>query len=132
MTRGPDLARHYRDYLEVLDARRLDELVRFVADELVHDDRPMTRAGYRALLEEDVRVIPDLRYDLQQLVVEGTRVAARLWFDCTPVADFRGLPTTGRRLRFAEHAFYEFTDGRITRVRSLVDLDAVRQQVSRT
>lgn len=127
-----DLAQHYRDYLAVLDARRLDDLDRFVADEVVHDDRTMTRAGYRALLEEDVRLIPDLRYDLQELVVEGTSVAARLWFDCTPVADFRGLPTAGRRVRFAEHAFYRFTDGRITRVRSVVDLAAVRRQVSRS
>lgn len=127
-----DLAQHYRDYLAVLDARRLDDLDRFVAEELLHDDRPLTRAGYRALLEEDVRLIPDLRYDLQELVVQGTDVAARLWFDCTPVADFRGLPTAGRRVQFAEHAFYRFTDGRITQVRSVVDLAAVRRQVSRS
>jgi predicted ester cyclase len=59
-------------------------------------------------------------------------VACRLWFECTPVGEFLGLEPTGVRVAFAEHVFYEFEDGRIRRVRSLIDRSAVERQLRRT
>jgi predicted ester cyclase len=121
----------YRRYLEVLNDRRWEELAEVVHDELTHDGRRMTREQFTDLLRDDVAVIPDLHFDLHALVVSGDRLAARLWFDCTPVRPFRGVDTGGRRVAFAEHAFYELTEGRIRAIESVVDVDAVRRQVQR-
>jgi predicted ester cyclase len=52
-----------------------------------------------------------------------------LWFGCTPEREFAGIPPTGRRVEFAEHVSYRFRDGRIERVWSLIDTDAVRDQM---
>ena len=89
-----------------------------------------TISGYRAMLERDVRAIPDLRFEIQLLVAEPPRIAARLGFDCTPNGDFLGLPVQGRHVRFAENVFYEFRAGKIAQVWSVIDKAAIEAQLS--
>ncbi|MFI5956322.1 ester cyclase [Cryptosporangium sp. NPDC051539] len=122
-----DLRSHYLEYLATLNSRRFDDLAGYVADELVYNDGPMTLAEYRSLLEDDARRIPDLLYDVQNLVVDGDQVACRLRFDCTPVEPFQGREPTGTRVTFGEHVFYRFRENRIAEVWSLLDVDALRQ-----
>lgn len=114
------LRAHYLAYLAALNERRFADLSAYVADELVYNDSPMTLGEYRALLEDDVRRIPDLTYDPRLIVVDNDVVACRLRFDCTPQEPFRGLPP-GVRAVFAEHVFYRFSERRIVRVWSLLE-----------
>lgn len=120
----------YRDYLTALDERRFEDLGRFVHDELTYNERPMTRAEYAAMIADDARRIPDLRFDPQLVVVAGDLLACRLWFACTPELEFAGVAPTGGPVAFAEHVFYRFREGRIEQVWSLVDLDAFRAQAT--
>jgi predicted ester cyclase len=124
-----ELEATYRAYIAVLNDRRFGELDGYVHDRITYNDEPMTRQQYENLLAGDVRAIPDLRYQILALVVQGRKVACRLWFDCRPEGEFLGLEPTGARVAFAEHVFYEFEDGRITRVRSLIDRSAVERQL---
>lgn len=119
----------YRAYLDALNGRRFDELDRYVHDELVYNDRPISRAQYTDMIVDDVRRIPDLVFAVDMLVCDDDVVACRLWFDCTPEHEFAGIAPTGRRVAFAEHVFYRFRDGRIAQVWSLIDTDAVRDQM---
>lgn len=121
----------YRRYLDCLNARRWDDLGEFVAEEVSHNDRPLGLSGYRAMLESDVRTIPDLRFVPDRVVVEGDAVACRLVFRCTPQRPFLGFEPTGAPITFAEHAFYTFRDHRIVEVSSLLDTGAVAAQLSR-
>jgi len=123
-----NLGEVYRAYLDALNARRWDDLGRFVHDRVVHNDRPMSRQQYARMIAEDVRRIPDLHFAVDLLVTQGDVVACRLWFDCRPAREFAGIAPTGRRVTFAEHVFYRFRAGRIEQVWSLVDTDAVRDQ----
>ena len=127
---GRELEDHYRAYLRALDERRFADLDRFVAGELVHNGRPMTRQDHAGMIAADVAAAPDLRYGVGTLVVAGDRVAARLLFGCTPTGVFLGLAPTGRRVVFTEHVFHRFDDGRIADVRSLVDRPAVERQLA--
>ena len=129
MDRGT-LEATYRDYLACLNARDWPNLSRFVHDEACHNGRPFGVAGYRAMLEKDVVDIPDLRFAIDLLVCEPPRVAARLAFDCSPAGTFLGLPVNGRRVTFTENVFYEFEDGRIRQVWSLINRDAIAAQLS--
>ncbi|OBF34015.1 ester cyclase [Mycobacterium sp. ACS1612] len=124
-----DLLTVYRDYLACLNARRWDELGRFVADEVVHNGDPLGLSGYRAMLVADTDATPDLRYVPEILIADGDFVSCRLYFQCTPHNEFLGLESTGRRISFAEHVFYRFVDGRIAEVWSLIDRDAIRAQL---
>lgn len=120
----------YRRYIAALNERRLDDLDQFVHDRLVYNGEDWSRERYRSLLADDVRRIPDLRYDIQVLVTGADHVAGRIWFDCTPQQRFLGIDATGGRVSFAEHVFYRFRAGRIEQVWSLIDTDGIRRQLT--
>jgi predicted ester cyclase len=126
---GGQLEQVYRDYIAVLNDRRLDDLDRFVHDRLTYNGEQWTRERYRTLLDDGVRTIPDLHYDIQLLVAGADHVACRIWFDCTPRQEFLGIDVGGRRVSFAEHVFYRFRADRIEEVWSLIDTDGIRRQL---
>jgi len=81
------------------------------------------------MLEGDFRAIPDLYFDIRLLISEPPRVASCLRFDCTPKGLLFGLPVNGKRVSFTEHVFYEFKDGRIEKVWSVIDKAAIESQL---
>lgn len=127
--RNADLESRYRAYLDALNERRLDDLLHYVQDELSYNGKTMTRRQYQDLITADITAIPDLFYDAHLIVASGDRVACRLVFDCTPQHEFLGFSPNGERLRFAEHVFYHFRDGRIAAVWSLIDRPAIEAQL---
>ena len=62
MTRDA-LAEIYRNYIACLNRQDWAQLGEFVAADARHNGRPFGLAGYRAMLEQDFRTIPDLRFD---------------------------------------------------------------------
>lgn len=119
----------YRAYLAALNERRLDDLARYVHDELTYNGEPMTRDQYRDLIAADIAAVPDLTYDAHIVVAADDRVACRLVFTCTPQHEFLGFTPNGKRLSFAEHVFYDFREGRIAAVSSLIDRYAIQAQL---
>jgi predicted ester cyclase len=123
------LADVYRSYIDCLNRRALEDLGRFVHDDVHHNGRALGLSGYQAMIAADYRAIPDLLYAIALLVVDAPYVASRLDFDCTPQGAFLGLPVNGQRLQFSENVFYEFKDGKIWRVWSVIDKVAIEAQV---
>lgn len=119
----------YRSYLDCLNAREWQRLGEYVAAELSYNGRPMTLDDYRAMLEADVEAIPDLQFHSELLVADGDVVACRILFRCTPQRTFLGFEPTGKQVSFAEHVFYRFENGRIVEVWSLIDKEAIREQI---
>ena len=124
-----NLADIYRSYLDCLNAQGWGRLGEFVGDDVKHNGRPLGVAGYRAMLEQDFREIPDLRFQIELLVCEPPRIASRLHFDCSPAGEFLGLPVNGKQVVFTENVFYEFRDGKIVEVWSIVDKAAIERQL---
>lgn len=124
-----DLSSLYRRYIACLNAQDWDHLGTYVHDQAVHNGRRFGLAGYRAMLEDDFARIPDLVFDVQWLAAEPPRVASRLWFRCSPKGDFLGLPVNGRTVSFAENVFYEFREGKIAEVWSVIDKAAIEGQL---
>ncbi len=124
-----ELGSHYRAYLDCLNRQAWAELGRYVDEAVEHNGRPLGLAGYQAMLEGDHAAIPDLQFSARLLVVEPPWLAAQLDFDCTPHGELFGLPVNGRRVRFSEHVFYRFAEGRIREVRSVIDTAAIAAQL---
>ncbi|WP_257166435.1 ester cyclase [Bradyrhizobium sp. SRS-191] len=124
-----ELANHYRAYIVCLNAQAWPALGDFVHEHVVHNGRQLGLTGYRDMLIGDFAAIPDLRFNIGLLVADPPRVACRLDFDCTPSGEFLGLPINGRRIAFAENVFYEFRDGRIAQVWSVIDKAAIEAQL---
>lgn len=119
----------YRGYIDCLNRQDWPALGQFVDQEVRYNGRLIGLAGYREMLEHDFRAIPDLRFVIDLLVAEPPHIAARLCFDCTPVNELFGLPVNGRRVRFSENVFYEFSAGRIGNVLSIIDKAAIQTQL---
>jgi predicted ester cyclase len=124
-----DIEHRYRAYLTCLNERRFSRLPEFAHDPVVHNDRTLSNAQFQDLLRRDVAEIPDLHFAIERLVTQGEQVACRIRFDCTPATAFRGIPPTGRSISFVEHAFYRYRHGRIAQIWSLIDMDAIREQL---
>ena len=124
-----DLGEIYRGYIACLNGQDWANLGRFVHEDVRHNGRRLGLSGYRDMLEGDFRAIPDLFFDIEMLVSDPPRIASRLRFDCTPVGILFGLPVNGRRIRFAENVIYEFKDGRIVEVWSIIDKAAIEAQL---
>ncbi len=124
-----DLRTIYGNYIDCLNKRDWASLGQFVDDDVAHNGRPLGLSGYREMLERDVHDIPDLRFDIELLVIEAPVVASRLRFDCSPRHTFLGLNIGGKRIAFTENVFYEFRGGKIANVWSVIDKRAIEAQL---
>jgi predicted ester cyclase len=124
-----DLSDVYRGYIACLNKQDWPNLGRFVHEDVQYNGKRIGLSGYREMLEEDFRAIPDLYFDIELLIYERPRVASRLRFDCTPKGLLFGLPVNGKKVRFAENVFYEFVDGQIANVWSIIDKAAIVSQL---
>ena len=125
----PTLEGIYLDYLDCLNRQAFDELGIYVDDNVEHNGRPLGLSGYRDMLVRDFADIPDLRFQEEIVVSNGTRIGARLFFDCAPKATVMRLPVNGRRVQFCEHVFYEFEHQKIRRVWSVIDKNGIERQL---
>ena len=123
------LADVYRRYIACLNRQDWAALGQFVADDVVHNGRQLGLAGYREMLEQDFQQIPDLRFQIDLLVIDPPHVASRLVFDCSPKARFLGLDVNGQRVSFSENVFYAFRENRICQVWSVIDRAAIEAQL---
>ena len=123
-----DLATRYRAYIDCLNRQDWPALGEYVSDNVIHNDRPLGLAGYRAMLEQDFRDIPDLRFDIRLLVCEPPRIYAGC---ASPVrrAGRSWAAVDGRKVTFCENVFYEFHDGKIRQVWSVIDKAAIEAQL---
>lgn len=126
-----DLLTIYRGYLACLNERRWSRLGEYVAVDVSYNGGRLTLAGYRAMLEADTHAIPDLQFHPELLLADDHVVACRLYFRCHPQHAFLGFEPTGGPISFAENVFYRFDEGRIAEVWSVIDKEAIREQVSR-
>ncbi|WP_234836953.1 ester cyclase [Sinorhizobium meliloti] len=87
-------------------------------------------SGYREMLVKDFEDIPNLQFNIQLLVCEPPRLAARLSFNCSPKGEFLGLSVNGQQVSFTENVFYEFVGSKIVSVWSVIDKSAIEAQLS--
>ena len=124
------LLKIYRDYLACLNDQAWDDLPNFIDDKVTYNDQEIGLEGYRAMLEQNYRDIPDLYFEAQLLVADATLVASRLQFNCSPIGMFMDLPINGRRVHFSENVFYQIYNNKITKVWSVIDKAALEKQLS--
>jgi steroid delta-isomerase-like uncharacterized protein len=106
-----------RAYEEMWNERNVDAVDELVTgDFLNHPAINQQRRG-RQNLKEVIRIFekafPDFRYELEDIVAEGDKVAVRDVFTGTHEGDFMGIPATGNHVTMQTIHIYRFEGGRI-------------------
>ncbi|MFM0227035.1 ester cyclase [Paraburkholderia dipogonis] len=124
-----NLTNLYRNYIACLNRQDWPNLGQFVGDDAHYNGQRIGLSGYREMLERDFREIPDLYFDIQLLISDPPYIASRLGFACTPKGRFLGLAVNGKRVSFTENVFYQFRNGKIEQVWSVIDKAAIEAQL---
>jgi predicted ester cyclase len=124
-----DLPAIYRAYIACLNRQDWSSLGQFVDDNVSRNGEQLGLSGYRRMLERDFAEIPDLHFNIELLMADPPHVASRLAFDCSPKGRFLGLNVNGRKVSFTENVFYEFRNGKIVQVWSVIDKAAIEGQL---
>lgn len=110
------------------DPARFDEVV---ADEyrqhnpMVPDGLTGLRQGFQAFLE----VFPDLSATVEAVVAEGDLVAARFSWQGTHMAEFLGVPSTGRRAHWSSVDWWRVADDKFVEHWDVVDWSGLVAQL---
>jgi steroid delta-isomerase-like uncharacterized protein len=78
---------------------------------------------------EALAAMPDLRHDVQEVVVDGDVEMARVIVTGTMRATFGGVPGSGRSFRMDQAVITHLRDGRIAEAWEIADVAALRAQV---
>ncbi|MDI9896488.1 ester cyclase [Rhodococcus sp. IEGM 1381] len=104
----------YARYIAACNKRRFGDLDEFIATD-VEGVRSGVE-GYRDGLQDITVAFPDFNWRIEDLIVEGRSMAARLTDTGTHQGEFDGIPATGRHVQIRELAVYRIDDdGKIVR-----------------
>jgi predicted ester cyclase len=102
-------------------------------DALVHAPPGLASTGREAekqVWREALDAIPDLRHEVQEVVVGDDVEMARVVVTGTMAAPFAGVEGVGRRFRMDQAVVVHLRDGRITEAWEIADVAAVEEQTA--
>ncbi|MET8082261.1 ester cyclase [Streptomyces sp. NPDC005303] len=125
-----DLRAFYLRYIEALNAHEFDSMDEFINDVTTLNGEPATRDDVIAVQKHDVDAVPDLHWELRELLFDGDRLAARLVNTGTPVKPWLGATPTGAKFEIVEYAVYQVRDGRFVHMTALHDAGELLRQLT--
>jgi ketosteroid isomerase-like protein len=114
------------------DLDAFDDLLH--ADAVIHAPRGLSTTGReaeKAVWQEALAALPDLRHDVQEVLVGPDIEMARVVVTGTMVATFAGVDGSGRSFQMDQAVIAHLRDGRITEAWEIADVGALEPQVTR-
>jgi len=93
--------------------------------------RPTSVAQFQEMVGMWRTAFPDLRFNIEDIVSNGDRVAARFTFTGTHRGALFGIEPTGRTVNVTMMGFFRLADGRVTEMWEDYDEAGMRQQLTR-
>ncbi|MFZ3483550.1 ester cyclase [Sphingomonas sp. 3-13AW] len=101
---NPDLRDFYDRYIAALNARDFAIMDKFIHDEVTLNGKPVAREDILVLQKHEVGAVPDLHWELINLIIDGDRLGAQLVNTGTPTETFVGVRPTGASFEVVEYA----------------------------
>ena len=120
---------------EVWNSHNPDALADYFApDARVHSMTPGVVAGtgldyLKGRAQSLLNAFPDVHFVIEDVVQQDDRLAARVTLEGTQRSDFAGIRATGKRMKVYDFAIYRLVDRKIADVWSLIDMQAMRDQL---
>ena len=126
------LREFYHSYIAAANSRDFDAIANVVAEDVMLNGKMVKRADIIAQFKILIKAIPDFKWNLQQLVVEGEHIAARLRDSGTPEANtFFGENPIGHIVEFTEFGSYKVRNGLFVEMWFLIDVTAIAEQLKK-
>jgi steroid delta-isomerase-like uncharacterized protein len=90
------------------------------------------RDGVKASMTRHLRGFPDLHVVIDDIIVEGGRVAIWYTVEGTHQGEFEGIAATGKRVRWSGSDLVSIRDGKISEARFLSDVLGILKQLGAT
>ena len=118
---------------EVLTAGRVETIDELVAPDFVSHTWDMTDAGRDKLKDTTPQMhqrLTDVSMTVEDLVMEGDQVVARLTSTATPTGDFMGVPAAGKRYTIGEIHWFRLREGQLVEHWHQIDGLGLMRQLS--
>jgi steroid delta-isomerase-like uncharacterized protein len=114
-----DPAASMRAFFELVNSGDIDGFVDLFAEDFVEHETtpglPPTREGTIQLFKMMQAAFPDMKWDAQDILVDGDKVVARVRFSGTNDGEFMGMPATGRSVSVEAIDIVRFGDDGLAR-----------------
>jgi steroid delta-isomerase-like uncharacterized protein len=129
----PSLRQRYHDIIGAVGAADSDALDHLIAEDIVDHNAVPGQAAGRAGIKYWVTMMHDAFADLtgvvEDTVLEGDKIAARVTWRGTHRGDFVGIPGTGAPVHMQSVQILKFTDGLASEWWGTADVFGVLRQV---
>jgi predicted ester cyclase len=125
-----DLRAWYMRYAAALNAHEFDGMDEFINDEVLLGGVPGTRDDVVDTLKGIVDAVPDIHWEVEELLLDRDGIAVRAINTGTPAKDWLGVPPTGASFKIVEYAIYKVRDGRFVHMTNLHDSAEMRRQLT--
>ena len=128
LTAEDSLRTWYLRYIAALNAHEFDGMDEFISDQVLLNGEPGTRDDVIAVQKHDIDAVPDLHWEIQELLFDRDRIAVRVINTGTPAKEWLGVPPSGASFKIVEYAIYKVSNGRFTQMTALHNsADLLRQ-----
>jgi steroid delta-isomerase-like uncharacterized protein len=104
-----------RIYEIVINERRPELTAELVSPDYVGPQGERGPAGFNDNVQSLLAGFPDIRFSVEDLLVEGDRVVVRWAWTGTHSGAFRGIAATGRRVSTTGIVVYQLREGKVVR-----------------
>lgn len=104
-----------RRYIETWNAGDLAGMAEFWAPDMIHHTRSGSH-GFESVVHivaDFMKAFPDLRFEIEDLVADGDRVASRMTASGTHTGAYMGVPATGRKVHCSVFGIARVRDGKL-------------------
>jgi len=120
----------YMRYAAALNAHELDGMDEFINDTVLLSGEPGTRDDVVTVLKGIVEAVPDIHWEVKELLFDRDGIAVRAINTGTPAKEWLGVPPSGASFEIVEYAIYKVSNGRFTQMTNLHDSAEMLRQLT--
>ncbi|MFE5211972.1 ester cyclase [Streptomyces sp. NPDC056600] len=120
----------YMRYADALNAHEFDRMDEFINDEVMLGDYAGKREDVVTVLKGIVDAVPDIRWEVDELLFDRDGIAVRAINTGTPAKEWLGVPPSGASFKIVEYAIYKVRDGRFVHMTNLHDSAEMLRQLT--
>lgn len=120
-----------RAYIETWNRGDLEGMSKFWAPNMVHHTR-MGSHDFRevvTIVADFMAAFPDLKFEIDDLVADGDRVASRMTARATHTGEYMGVPATGKTVSCSVFGIARIADGKLVEHWGVTDELHLMQQI---